>query len=97
MTPDEIREKLAQHSDVLRDLHVKSLSLFGSFARGEAGEGSDVDLLVTFDDIPSLFQLVRAQDRLSALLDRKVDLVTEGALNERVRARVAAELVPLVG
>lgn len=97
MTPDEIREKLAQHSEVLREFHVKSLSLFGSFARGEAGEGSDVDLLVTFDDIPSLFQLVRAQDRLSALLDRKVDLVTEGALNERVRARMAAELVRLVG
>ena len=62
---------------------MKKLSLFGSMARGEAGQDSDVDLLVEFEEgsAPTLGGFVRLQDELSKLLDRrKVDLATTSIL-----------------
>ena len=72
---------------------VRSLALFGSAARGEAREGSDVDLLVEFDRPIGLFHLVGTQQELERLLGRPVDLVTIGGLKPGVRERVLAEAV----
>ena len=54
--------------------------LFGSFARGEEREDSDVDILVDFDDSVSLLGHVRIMYGLEDQLGRKVDLVTNGTL-----------------
>ena len=59
---------------------VSSLELFGSYARGDQGRGSDLDVLVEFDRTPSLFEFVGLQDHLSDLLGIKVDLVMKDAL-----------------
>jgi predicted nucleotidyltransferase len=69
-------------SALCRRWQVQELALFGSAARGNFGPHSDVDVLVTFvpDAGHSLFDLMRLQDELEALLGRPVDLVEKRAL-----------------
>jgi len=69
--------------------------LFGSTARGEADEQSDIDLLVELDPGRSLFDLGGLQYELEQLLGRPVDVVTERGLKARIRERVLREAVPL--
>ncbi len=76
-----------------RDFAVESLSLFGSMARGEATAESDIDLLVTFSGPVGLFRLADLRQRLSEVLDRRVDLGTEGSLPPRVRDHVVREAI----
>jgi predicted nucleotidyltransferase len=68
---------------------IKRLGIFGSAARGEANGASDVDLLVEFKHgIPaSLFDIVRMQEELSRLFERKVDLATASVLENPYRRR----------
>ena len=67
---------------------IATLRVFGSFARGEEREDSDVDLLVRFADRKTLLDLVRIEEEFEHALGRKVDLVTEGGLHPRLRDRV---------
>ena len=80
---------LETHRRELRErFGVKSLRLFGSVARDEASEQSDVDVLVDFDETPSLFGFLRLRGYLQDLLGAKVDLITESGLKERARPYV---------
>ena len=72
-----------------------NVRLFGSVARGEAGEQSDVDFLVRLDEGRSLLDLVALWQDLEDLLGRKVDVVTEAGLNRRLRDQVLREAVAL--
>ena len=76
---------------------VKLLALFGSVARDEAGEHSDVDLLVEFDRPVGLFGLFSLQDRLEEILGCSVDLGTPNSLKPRIRAEVMREAVHVTG
>jgi uncharacterized protein len=67
---------------------ITRLRLFGSAARGEVGEGSDIDLLVDFGRRKSLLDQVRIERELSALVGRPVDLLTERALSPHLRERI---------
>lgn len=79
--------------DYLRDYKPERIGLFGSYARGENTEESDIDILIRFQETCSLFQLVRIENELSELIGRKVDLVTEGAIrNERIRQSIQQDL-----
>jgi len=89
----EALQIIAQHERELRELGVRSLSLFGSVARDEASPGSDVDLLVEFDRPVGYFHLFDVQDRLEGFLGCKVDLVTFGGLRPELRPNVLAEAV----
>jgi uncharacterized protein len=93
MTREEVRQRLSRHRAKLDDLGIRSLDLFGSVARGEAGPGSDVDLLVEFDRPVGLFQFFRVQRQLEIILGRPVDLVMKDAIKRQFRARVLAEAV----
>ena len=85
---------LVAHRQELRErFGVKSLRLFGSVARDEASEQSDVDVLVDFDETPSLFGFLRLQGYLRDLLGAKVDLITETGLKDRVRPYVEKDAV----
>jgi predicted nucleotidyltransferase len=77
-----------------RKWKVRELSVFGSFARGDEREGSDLDLLVAFSpDAPwSLLDLAEMTEELSSQLGRPVDLVEEGAIINPFRRRaISAE------
>jgi uncharacterized protein len=74
--------------------HASRVRLFGSAARGEDGPGSDIDLLVDFEQESSLFDLMRLSRELEELLGRAVDVVSVGGLKSRDRA-ILAESVDL--
>ncbi|RMD67429.1 nucleotidyltransferase [Candidatus Parcubacteria bacterium] len=76
--------------NLCRQYQVASLKVFGSVARGEEREDSDIDLLVQFVRPVSLLTLVRLERELSALIGRKVDLVTEQAISPYIRDAVLA-------
>lgn len=85
-------QSLREHLDEFREqFHVVSLELCGSVARDEADDTSDIDVLATFDASASLFDLVRLQNRLSDILDRRVDVLTRGGLQPSVLAEVERE------
>lgn len=63
---------------------VSTLEVFGSFVRGEQDEESDLDLLVTFDEVPTLFQFVGLENFLSDVLGVRVDLVMKDSLKPRI-------------
>jgi predicted nucleotidyltransferase len=70
---------------------ASNVRVFGSAARGDAIEGSDLDLLVKFDADRSLLDHGALIDNLSELLGIKVDVVSEGALKGRFGEHVLAE------
>ncbi|WP_017325585.1 nucleotidyltransferase family protein [Synechococcus sp. PCC 7336] len=95
-TLTEIRDWLIRHRDGLRDeFHVSQLGVFGSYARGEQTEASDLDLLVEFSRTPSLLTFVRLEDYLSDRLQVKVDLVHRAGLKPRLRERIQQEAIDL--
>lgn len=82
----------AQLAQLCQQNDVKRLSLFGSMARGEATEQSDIDLLVEFSQRKSLLALVALERQFSTLLHREVDLLTEAAISPYLRKRIKQEL-----
>lgn len=74
---------------------ASNVRVFGSVARGEAGPGSDVDILVDLERGRSLLDHAQLQIDLEALLGRKVDVVTERGLRSHLRDRVLHEAIPL--
>jgi predicted nucleotidyltransferase len=74
---------------------ARNVRLFGSAARGDADESSDVDFLVEFEPGTSLLQHGAMIADLEELLGRTVDVAPEKTLRERVRERVLREAVPL--
>ena len=92
MTRNDILRILATHRDDLATLGVRELSLFGSYARGDAGEGSDVDLLVEFER-KSFDGYMATKELLESLLGKKVDLVLKSAVKERLRDAILREAI----
>lgn len=74
---------------------ITDVRVFGSMARGEADEGSDVDLLVTLSPGVSALALGGLLLDAQELLGRPVDVVTEASLHPALRERVLADAVPL--
>lgn len=70
---------------------ISELSVFGSVARDEARDDSDVDVMVSFDATPTFTKFVELKDYLEAQLGRRVDLVTRAGLKPRVRPHVERE------
>jgi predicted nucleotidyltransferase len=87
---------LRQYLPPLRErYHVRSLGVFGSYVRQEQHSGSDLDLLVAFDDPPSLLKFIELKNRLTDLLGVPVDLVMQDALKPTVGQYILNEVVPV--
>jgi predicted nucleotidyltransferase len=91
MERDDAIAKLRAHEAELRQLGVEHLYLFGSTARGEAREDSDVDL---FFDHPEgslgLYQLMDVKDTAARILGRKTEIMTRRSLHPVLRERIEA-------
>lgn len=70
-----------------------NVRVFGSVARAEADDASDIDFLVEMEPGRSLFDLGGMQSELETALGRRVDVVTEKGLKSRIRARVLQEAI----
>ncbi len=87
MRREQVLEMLAKSYDIKRRFSVKNLYLFGSIARGEGQEGSDVDILVEYEPGArvGMFQFVRLRRELSNILRCEVDLATPDSLHKELR------------
>jgi len=74
---------------------ISTLSLFGSRVRGDSRADSDLDVLVRFDNAPSLFTFIELENELSDLLGLQVDLVMADALRPDVATEVLTTAVPV--
>ena len=96
MTLQDIRS--AHRDEILRlaaKRGAKNVRVFGSVARGDSDERSDVDFLVEMEPGRTLFDLSGLLLDLQEALHAPVDVVTERGLRPRVRERILAEAVPL--
>ena len=93
MDQKQVVKRIQANQARLTELGVASLSLFGSVARGDSKEDSDIDLLVRFDGRASFDRYMDLKLCLEDLLGRRVDLVTEQALREEIRAHVKQDLL----
>jgi len=94
-TLNEITSILQEHKEWLRQNYkVSSIGVFGSFARGDQKEMSDVDLLVDFYE-PVGWEFIDLVAHLENILGMKVDLTTTPALKKQIRDTILEELVPV--
>lgn len=94
MSRDDLLALLTQHKPALQRLFgVARLALFGSRAREQAREGSDVDVLVAFDGPATSARYFGVQFYLEDLLGCPVDLVTETALRTELRSFVERDAI----
>ena len=92
-TREEILSELARQKTMLGErFKIRSIGLFGSYARGDQSEGSDVDILVDVDPAIGL-EFVTLADTLESALGLPVELVSTRALKPRARDHIASELI----
>jgi len=91
----EIERKLIELKPGLISIyHIDKIGYFGSFARNEQTESSDVDIIVSFSK-PLGWAFFELQELLEKELNRKVDLVTFNALKEQLKERILSEVIYL--
>ena len=96
MQRDEAIATLKRHEAELRQLGVEHLYLFGSTARGDAAEDSDIDLFFDYERGKlGLYELMEVKERASAILGRKADIMTRDSIHRALRRRIEASAVPV--
>jgi uncharacterized protein len=91
---DTILASLRRASPALaRRYPIQSLAVFGSFARGDAGEASDIDILVEFNRPVSLSAFLALEEELTTLSGRKVDLISRAAFKPNIGRNIARDLI----
>jgi predicted nucleotidyltransferase len=93
---NDIQEISSKIIYILRQHQVKKASLFGSVARGEAREDSDVDLLVEFEGRKSLLDLIGLKLDLEDNLNRRFDVLTYESLHPLLKERILKEQVAIL-
>jgi len=95
-TLQNIKAKIgANMTELKTQFGIKEMALFGSYVRNEQKEQSDLDILVDFEESPTMFEFIRVENKLSKILGVKVDLVMKNALKPHIAKQVMQELVVL--
>ena len=95
-TLDQIKNNLRRQKPALvAKYKVKEIGIFGSYVRGEQNPQSDLDVLIDFEEYPSLLEFVGIEDELSERLGLKVDLVMKSGLKPRIGQRILREVIYL--
>ena len=81
--------------DIVSDFNLKMIGIFGSYARGENDQNSDLDILIDFDQTQDLLEIIGLEQELSEKLGIKVDLITVRSLNPQLKKYVEKDLVSL--
>jgi uncharacterized protein len=92
----KILEILHQQTPLLAERYaVEKLEVFGSYVRDEQGKDSDLDVLITYSEVPSLLGFIALENYLSDQLGIKVDLVMKDSLKPKIGQRILREAVPV--
>lgn len=92
-TLEEIKSALGRHKQQLfAEYPIKSLAIFGSYARNEQVDGSDIDIMAEFKD-PIGIRFIDLADEIEKLLGFKVDLVSKNGIKDRYYQAIKADLV----
>lgn len=92
-TLPEIKHLLAQHKPMLvKKYHINRLGVFGSYVRGEQQAKSDLDILIDYDDAPTLLTLIELEYYLSDVMGVKVDLVTAKGIKRQLKDGILKEV-----
>jgi uncharacterized protein len=95
-TLPEIKAILLNLKSILREQYrVTTLGIFGSYARNEQHQESDVDILIDYIQPPSLVKVVALRDWLTELLNIKVDVVTRNGLSPEIQDQVLSDVIYL--
>lgn len=90
---EEVMETLSKSKRGLFEQYkIRELGIFGSLVRGEERKRSDIDVLVTFEEIPDLLRFIELERRLQRLLGKKVDLVRKEAIRPVIKERILREV-----
>jgi uncharacterized protein len=81
---------------VIQRVEPTLVGVFGSYARGEESENSDIDILIDFDIKVDLLELIGMEQELSELLGVKVDLITVRSLNNSLKPYIESDLIRLL-
>jgi hypothetical protein len=90
----KIRESIVA---ILTRYGAERIAIFGSYARGEAGNRSDIDILVRFAKPKSLIQIVQIEDEIKKSIHMKVDLVTEKAVSPHIATTIHRDEMVIFG
>lgn len=91
---EQIRSILSEHQALLESEYAAvRIGVFGSWARNEARQDSDIDILVEFDKAPGYFKFLELEEQLAEWLGHPVDLVTRRALKPRIGRRILREVI----
>jgi len=93
-TISEISSKIAETA---RRYGIQKVYLFGSYARGEAGGGSDIDICIEKGKLRTLFELSGFCQDLEEILDNKVDVITTSSLSGDFRKQIEKDLILIYG
>ena len=93
MKREEVLEIVGKHREQLQQMGVKSLDLFGSVARNEAREDSDVDFFIEFNGEIGIFEFIKVKQYLEDILKVSVDIGTLDSLRENLREPVIKDVV----
>ncbi len=93
--PDLLQERREDILRIAASHGGREVRIFGSYARGEAGARSDLDILLQLDSGRSLLDLIAIEQDLEDLLGCKVDVLTEASISPYIRDQVLKEAVPL--
>ncbi|MBI5221031.1 MAG: nucleotidyltransferase family protein [Candidatus Liptonbacteria bacterium] len=91
---EQIKQILRDNMEVLTKNHrVKKLGVFGSVARGDETDMSDLDVLVEFSEPTSLFRFLDLESYLKSILGREIDLVTAGGIKPAIKEDILREVI----
>ena len=95
-TLGEIKKILASHkAELCRKYSIKEIGVFGSYARGDQEETSDVDILVDFYKLPDLIKFCEIERVIEEILGVKVDLIEKKSIKPRIKERILSEAIYL--
>ena len=88
-----IVQNQAEIENLCRKYEINFLAVFGSTATGRDNTDSDVDLLVSFEEPVTLFELAGIEREFSNLFDREVDLITQKSLHPYIEPKAKSEML----
>lgn len=93
-TIEDIKSCLNQQKSFLNEkFRVKRFGIFGSYSRQEQTPSSDLDILVDYEELPNLLELIELEYYLEEILHLKIDLVTRNGIKPQLRDSILSEVM----